>query len=155
MKAGRDGLSVVGRLTVAIATQATPQDLADLDAEIARLQAFRELLAEALRLIGEPKAAPVAKPAKVPAGNVVRPAANKPGPKVSGELHDGRRRQIASWLAAEGLTTDQITVRLKIARSSVVVLMQHEWFVKTSRRSPWELTEVGRTESAATAASRP
>ena len=145
-------MNVLDRLTVALATQATAQDLVDLDAEIARLQAVRSLLADALKLSRVTEATPPAAKATKP-GNAPRVAAKKPGPKShprSGAgLLDERRRRIAAWLAVETMTTAQISQRIELTKSAANDLLSHEWFKKRNHLAPWELTEAGRTALAA------
>lgn len=134
---------VLDRLTVFIAQGATQKDLTDLDAEIARLQAVRSLVADALMIQGGTRPdikTEVAKP-----GNSPRAAApTKPGPKPKSGLVEERRRKILGLLAVEKLSTAQIAERLPLNRTQTTELMSHPWFTQENRLQPWELSEAGR-----------
>lgn len=127
----------------------TAADLQTIDAEVARLVALRELIAQAVGADIPPAAAPEQPAGKVPpaAPKSAPRAKSKPGPKSTASA-DERRLKIARALAAGPLSVGELAERTEIGPSVGYYLQTSEWFRKANgadRLSPWILTATGRS----------
>lgn len=141
--------AVIERLTGLLAG-ATEHDLAELDAEIARLQALRQLLAGAVA--GPPAPAPAAPRAEGPPAPA-EPPSGQPAPAAP-RGPQARRLQVARLLAAGGPTGAlEIGQRCGIPKGSVGATLACDWFEKGAggRKAPWGLTAAGRAALAGAA----
>ena len=154
-------MTVIDRLTALLAG-ATPTDLADLDAEIARLAAMRPWLVAALASKA-PAPSEEPPPGKVPAvgqppapphqpkagKRVVRtgPSAPRPGDPNAAGFAKTRRLAVARLLADRGpLRGREIAAALRIPSGSITGTLTHPWFTRTgpALRDPFQLTAAGR-----------
>jgi len=126
----------------------TAADLHTIDAEVARLVALRELIAQAVGAEIPTAAAPEQPAGKSPpaAPKSAPRAKQKPGPKSTASAEE-RRLKIARALAGGPLGVGELAERTGIGSSVSYYLQSSDWFRKANgadRLSPWTLTATGR-----------
>lgn len=138
-------MSVSSKLATMFAA-ITAEDLAELDAEIARLQAIRAMVAGAAGRGNEPAPSPTA-----------ADGAEMPAPAAPFAPRSQYMRPILPALAAGPLTAAQIGERIGKAEGYWwEAFKKCPWFERANRPeerpSLWRLTEAGRTALAASSA---